>query len=76
MLRAGLKFQKLSEMNEDVKGWITIDNINGKNDTKIDYVVVQSDASDPEFYLHRSWMTKRIPKGRKFVFRLYIISRK
>lgn len=57
------KFQRLIEINEDVKGWITIDNINGKNDTKIDYVVVQSDARDPEYYLHRSWMTNEYLKA-------------
>ncbi|TAH65614.1 MAG: class B sortase [Anaerolineaceae bacterium] len=51
------KFSSLLEVNEDVKGWIRIDNINGENDTKIDYVVVQSDSTDPEYYLSRDWAT-------------------
>ena len=49
------KFDKLLEVNKDVKGWIRIDNLNGENDTKIDYVVMQSSPSDPEYYLHRNW---------------------
>ena len=51
------KFSRLLEINEDVKGWIRIDNINGENDTKIDYVVVQSSSQDPEYYLTRDWAT-------------------
>lgn len=51
------KFGKLLEVNEDVKGWIRLDNINGENDTKIDYVVVQSDANNPEYYLDKDWAT-------------------
>ncbi len=51
------KFAKLLEVNEDVKGWIRIDNIYGENDTKIDYVVVQSSPKDPEYYLSRDWAT-------------------
>lgn len=57
------KFNKLLEANDDVKGWIKIDNANGENDTKIDYVVVQSDASDPEFYLDKDWITKEYLKA-------------
>ncbi len=58
-----LKFRKLLEINEDVKGWIRIDNTNGENDTKIDYVVMQSGASDPEYYLSRAWDTKEYLKA-------------
>lgn len=57
------KFSKLLEVNEDVKGWIKIDNTDGENDTKIDYVVVQSDANDPEFYLNKDWATKEYLKA-------------
>ncbi|HHT87846.1 MAG TPA: class B sortase [Clostridiales bacterium] len=57
------KFVKLLEANEDVKGWIRIDNINGENDTKIDYVVVQSDPSDPYYYLSRDWATHEYLKA-------------
>jgi len=58
-----LKFKKLLEINEDVKGWIRITNINGKLDTKINYVVVQSGPEDPEFYLTRDWATKSYLKA-------------
>lgn len=59
-----IKFKKLLEVNEDVKGWIRIDNIvNGENDTKIDYVVVQSGPEDPEYYLTRDWATKSYLKA-------------
>lgn len=58
-----IKFKKLLEINEDVKGWIRIDNVNGENDTKIDYVVVQSGPEDPEFYLTRDWVTKSYLKA-------------
>ena len=57
------KFSNLLEINEDVKGWIRLDNINGENDTKIDYVVVQSDPSDPEYYLERAWDTHEYLKA-------------
>lgn len=58
-----IKFGKLLEVNEDVKGWIRIDNVNGENDTKIDYVVVQSDYDDPEYYLTRDWASKEYLKA-------------
>ena len=58
------KFGKLLEINEDVKGWIRIDNIvDDTNDTKIDYVVVQSDKSDPEYYLDKAWDTHEYLKA-------------
>ncbi len=44
-----LQFTELLEKNEDTKGWITIP------DTKLDYVVVQSDKEDPEYYLFRGF---------------------
>ena len=40
-----------------------LDNINGENDTKIDYVVVQSDPSDPYYYLSRDWATHEYLKA-------------
>ena len=57
------KFSNLLEVNEDVKGWIRIDNIDGENDTKIDYVVVQSDANNPEYYLDKAWDTHEYLKA-------------
>lgn len=57
------KFGKLLEVNEDVKGWIRLDNINGENDTKIDYVVVQSSTDDPEYYLSRDWASHEYLKA-------------
>ncbi len=42
-----LKFKDLLAVNEDVKGWIKIDG------TNIDYVVMQSDADDPDYYLDK-----------------------
>ncbi|MDF2588429.1 MAG: hypothetical protein K0S41_2270 [Anaerocolumna sp.] len=43
-----LKFTKLLETNEDVKGWISIEG------TNINYPVLQSDKNDPELYLTRN----------------------
>ncbi|MDF2539691.1 MAG: hypothetical protein K0S76_2712 [Herbinix sp.] len=43
-----LQFQDLLEVNEDVKGWITIPG------TNVDYVVVQPDSGDPEYYLKKN----------------------
>lgn len=57
------KFANLLEINDDVKGWIRLDNINGENDTKINYVVVQSDHNDPEYYLERAWDTHEYLKA-------------
>ena len=50
-----LQFKDLLNDNSDVKGWIMINNLNGENDTKINYVVVQSSNGDPDYYLTRSW---------------------
>lgn len=55
-----LAFSNLLSVNEDVKGWLTINNINGENDTKIDLIVMQSgrDEEDPEYYLYREWASR------------------
>jgi|LSQX01.1.fsa_nt_gb sortase B len=42
-----LTFKNLLSENDDVKGWITI------KDTNIDYVVMQSEVNDPNYYLHK-----------------------
>lgn len=42
-----LQFERLLEKNEDIKGWIKIE------DTSIDYPVLQSGADDPDYYLSR-----------------------
>lgn len=63
-----LQFKELLETNEDVKGWVKIDNIvTGENDTKIDYVVMQN-VEDPEYYLSRRWNDKKkVKKGSLFL---------
>lgn len=43
------KLRRLAEINSDIKGWIFIP------DTFIDYPVLQSPQSDPEFYLYRGY---------------------
>lgn len=62
-----LSFAPLLEENPDVKGWIQLLNMNGENDTKIDYVVVQSDPSDPEYYLTRDWLGNKVKSGSLFL---------
>ena len=42
-------FRSLSEKNSDFVGWLSIE------DTQIDYPVMKSSESDPEFYLHRDF---------------------
>ena len=42
-------YQSLSDENNDYVGWLSID------DTIIDYPVMKSPESDPEFYLHRDF---------------------
>jgi sortase B len=56
-----LQFQDLLKGNEDVKGWITIP------DTNIDYVVLQSDEEDPEYYLTRDMEKKELKAGSLFL---------
>lgn len=56
-----LKFQDLLALNEDVKGWITIPESN------IDYVVMQSNNGDPEYYLTRDIEKKELKAGSLFL---------
>ncbi|MGF7144004.1 sortase B [Anaerotaenia torta] len=56
-----LRFRKLLEMNDDVKGWIKIP------DTNIDYVVMQSGREDPEYYLRRDWQRNDLKAGSLFL---------
>ena len=58
-----LQFRDLLNINHDVKGWIKIDHLNGENDTKINYVVVQSSNGDPDFYLTRDWEGNKVKAG-------------
>ncbi len=62
-----LQFKDLLNENQDVKGWIKIDNLNGENDTKINYVVVQSGNGDPEYYLTRDWEGNKVKAGSLFL---------
>ncbi|HKL99748.1 MAG TPA: class B sortase [Mobilitalea sp.] len=62
-----LQFRGLLDVNSDVKGWLKINNLNGENDTKIDYVVVQSSNGDPDYYLTRDWMGKKVKAGSLFL---------
>ncbi len=62
-----LAFKDLLNVNSDVKGWIKIDNLNGENDTKIDYVVVQSGNGDPDYYLTRDWEGNKVKAGSLFL---------
>lgn len=62
-----LIFKDLLNENEDVKGWIKLDNLNGENDTKIDYVVMQSSNGDPEYYLTRDWQRNKVKAGSLFL---------
>ncbi|MDF2906680.1 MAG: hypothetical protein K0R34_2001 [Herbinix sp.] len=56
-----LPFKDLLAVNEDVKGWITIP------DTNIDYVVMQSDKDDPEFYLDKDIEKQELKAGSLFL---------
>jgi sortase B len=56
-----LQFLELLKVNEDVKGWITIP------DSNIDYVVLQSDDEDPEYYLTRDIEKKELKAGSLFL---------
>ena len=44
-----LHFDDIAKINSDFRGWLRID------DTIIDYPVVKSPESDPEYYLHRDF---------------------
>lgn len=55
------EFSGLLAVNQDVKGWITIDG------TNIDYPVLQSGKDDPEYYLHRNINRKYDKQGSLFL---------
>ncbi|WP_175562120.1 class B sortase [Anaerocolumna xylanovorans] len=55
------EFSGLLSVNEDVKGWITIDG------TNIDYPVLQSGKDDPEYYLHKNLDRKTDKAGSIFL---------
>ncbi len=52
---------KLSEKNDDFVGWLSIE------DTEIDYPVMKSSESDPEFYLHRDFDRNYSYSGTLFI---------
>lgn len=51
----------LMAINSDIKGWIRI------NDTPINYPVLQSDPSDPIYYLYRNYKKERSGFGSIFL---------
>lgn len=53
------QFYELHEINEDIVGWITI------NDTKIDYPILQ--AEDNDYYLDRNYKEEYAPAGSIFM---------
>ena len=53
------QFYDLHEINEDIVGWITI------NDTKIDYPILQ--AEDNGYYLNRNYKREDTPAGSIFM---------
>lgn len=55
------EFSKLMALNEDVKGWLSI------TGTNIDYPILQSDESDPEYYLYRNINKKYDKAGSLFL---------
>ena len=54
-------FQRLSEINSDFVGWLSIE------DTEIDYPVMKSAENDPEFYLHRDFEKNYSYSGTLFI---------
>ncbi len=58
-VRAQIK--KLQEINPDIVGWIRIPN------TVIDYPVLQSSESDPEYYLYRNYKKEYTQYGSIFL---------
>lgn len=52
-----LQFKDLLDANEDVKGWLTIP------DTNIDYVVMQTGADDPDYYLDKDFNKEKSKAG-------------
>lgn len=55
------KLLSLLEINEDIKGWIKIDN------TFIDYPVLKSSTDDPDYYLYRNYKKERSKFGSIFI---------
>ena len=53
--------RRLSQMNSDFVGWLSIE------DTEIDYPVMKSSESDPEFYLHRDFDKNYSYSGTLFI---------
>lgn len=54
-------FRRLAEFNSDFVGWLSIE------DTAIDYPVMKSSESDPEFYLHRDFDKNYSYSGTLFI---------
>ena len=54
-------FQYLAEDNSDFVGWLSIE------DTVIDYPVMKSSESDPEYYLHRDFDKNYSYSGTRFI---------
>ena len=54
-------FRRLAEINSDFVGWLSIE------DTEIDYPVMKSSESDPEFYLHRDFDKNYSYSGTLFI---------
>lgn len=54
-------FRRLSGVNSDFVGWLSIE------DTVIDYPVMKSSESDPEFYLHRDFDKNYSYSGTLFI---------
>lgn len=55
------QIKKLQEINPDIIGWIRIPN------TVIDYPVLQSSESDPEYYLYRNYKKESTQYGSIFL---------
>lgn len=50
-------FQRLQTVNADIKGWLTVPG------TNIDYPVLQSSKTEPDYYLHRSYKKRYAEAG-------------
>jgi sortase B len=60
-LRRLLQFKELLNVNSDVKGWLTIP------DSNMNYAVLQSASSDPEYYLTRNIYKENDKNGSLFL---------
>lgn len=54
------KFVELQKINSDIKGWIRI------RDTVVDYPILQSSTSNPEYYLYRDYERQNTKYGSLF----------